>query len=195
MFKRNTKESQGAVDNASGVSILIELAKYYKLHPLENYDVLFLWCGAEEWGMRGSKYFCKKYMPYLRKEYSLNHSVNINIDMVGSHIGLLNKPRLAVLNRNKKLLEQINFSADLLNIPLSNHSKLIRPKSDHLSFKKNTRRLRQRGFQIACINSIKDTKLIHTIKDTPEECSIENLFGCFKICLFTSRLLDSEVSG
>ncbi|TFF98044.1 MAG: M28 family peptidase [Promethearchaeota archaeon] len=194
MFKKNIKESKGAIDNASGVSILIELAKYYKHNPLKNYDILLLFCGGEEYGLKGSDYFCKKYMSYFAKQYDLKKSVNINIDMVGSHIGLLNKSPFSIFYRNKKLIHLINYSADLLDIPIDNYSKILNPKSDNLSFKKHSRKVGERKFQNVCFNSVKDTKFIHTIMDTPEMCSIQNLFNCFRICLLTSQLLDSEIN-
>jgi len=55
------KNSKGSVDNASGVAILIELAKLLKRNPLENYDVIVLWSGGEEWGLKESIAFCKKH--------------------------------------------------------------------------------------------------------------------------------------
>jgi Zn-dependent M28 family amino/carboxypeptidase len=52
LFMHDNKKSKGSIDNASGVSILIELIKLFKKSPLENYDIIFLWSGAEEWGLR-----------------------------------------------------------------------------------------------------------------------------------------------
>ena len=46
----------GANDNASGVSMLLSLARYFKLHP-QRYSIVFvLFCG-EEAGLIGSRYF------------------------------------------------------------------------------------------------------------------------------------------
>jgi len=188
MFDQDSELSKGSIDNASGTSILIELAKYYKNHPLQKYDVLILWCGAEEWGIKGSEHFCKKYVSYLNKEYDLNKSVNINIDMVGTHIGLLNNN---IFSRKKnKINEHINFSAHLLNISLDNFSQIPNPKSDHNSIRKHFRKSKNKNFQVACFHSIDDRKYIHTKNDTPDKCSIKNLYDCFRLCLLTSLLLD-----
>ncbi|MFX1309322.1 MAG: M28 family peptidase, partial [Promethearchaeota archaeon] len=97
------RESSGSVDNASGVAISLELAKIFNRNPLEKTDVLILWPGAEEWGLKGSKKFCKKHFKNLKKKYDLDKSFNINIDMVGTYIGLLNKSGLIFrrkLNQN-----------------------------------------------------------------------------------------------
>ena len=75
-------------------------------NPLKNIDVLFLWPGAEEWGNKGSKHFCETRYKKLVKKYDLNNSCNINIDMVGSYIGLLDKVgilRKKSMNKNRFL--------------------------------------------------------------------------------------------
>ena len=45
----------GANDNASGVSLLLNLAKYFI--KKNKYSVVFICFGAEEIGLLGSKYF------------------------------------------------------------------------------------------------------------------------------------------
>lgn len=46
----------GANDNASGVSVLLNLAKYYKAHP-SKYSIAFIFFSGEEAGLLGSKYY------------------------------------------------------------------------------------------------------------------------------------------
>lgn len=45
---------KGSDDNASGVSVLLTLAKYLKTHPIES-DLVFVFFGAEEVGLKGSE--------------------------------------------------------------------------------------------------------------------------------------------
>jgi hypothetical protein len=68
----------GADDNASGTSSMIELAFQLKGNKAKHYNYLFIAFSAEELGLNGSKYFVEN--PTI----SLN-SVNymINMDMVG----------------------------------------------------------------------------------------------------------------
>jgi hypothetical protein len=68
----------GADDNASGASAMIELAFQLKGNKAKHYNYLFIGFSAEELGLNGSKYFVEN--PTI----SLN-SVNymINMDMVG----------------------------------------------------------------------------------------------------------------
>jgi len=186
------KKSMGSIDNASGVAILLELVKYLNKNPLDNTNVLFLWCGAEEWGLKGSKKFCKKYKEFLNRNYDLNQSININIDMVGSYIGLLDKTGLKKKKMNRDLNDIIELSAKKLNIPIIKYNKTIAPKTDYKSFRTLAKKPNN-GFQVSCIHSEADSKYIHTAKDTPEKCSNEILNNCLKVCLNTLKNYDSKI--
>ena len=188
----NEKPSAGSIDNASGVSILIELAKHFQRNPLEKMDILFIWPGAEEWGLKGSKEFCRKHIIDLNEKYDLNRSILINIDMVGSYIGLVDRVGLFRRSLNKNLNDVFEATAKNLNIPLTRYNKLIPPKSDHRSFRSYVKRARKK-IQIVYFHSDNDTKYIHSTKDTPDKCSAENLNGCLYICYQTLRSLDLRV--
>lgn len=185
----NTKRSSGSIDNASGVSILIELAKLIKINPLENYDVIFLWCGAEEWGVLGSKAFCKRHYEQLNEEYDLNKSFNINIDMVGTYIGLLDMKRFQEKKYENKVNQTIEDSAKKLNIPLVRYKKRFNPTSDHKSFISLAKKSKSL-FQVGFFHSDKDSKYIHSPRDTPDKCSSKNLNGCLEICYQAIKTFD-----
>ena len=188
-------KSTGSIDNASGTAILIELAKILKKNPLEHADVLFLWSGAEEWGLKGSISFCKKHYHHLNQEYDLNNSVNINIDMVGTYIGLVDKYGLF---RKKKMNRDLNdvliSAAKKLDIPIKIYEKKLQPKSDHVSFRSFSKRP-NKNFQVSFFHSDKDSKYIHSLRDTPDKCSKENLNGCLNICLSAIRTIDSRLTN
>jgi aminopeptidase YwaD len=70
----------GANDNASGVSMLLELAKYYS--SAENqlpFSIVFIAFGAEEAGLIGSKFFVENPLFPLKKIKFL-----INLDLLGT---------------------------------------------------------------------------------------------------------------
>jgi len=184
--------SKGSVDNASGVAILIELAKVFKRNPLENYDVIVLWSGGEEWGLKGSMAFCKKHHDYLKKTYDLNRSFNINVDMVGSYIGLETKSSLHLRRRKEAfdLNKRLEETANELNIPITVFNKILGSKADHKSFRSFAKKTRT-SFQVAYFHSEKDSKFIHSSKDTPDKCDPDNLNGCLEICYETIRSIDS----
>ncbi len=189
------RPSSGSIDNASGVAISLELAKIFKKNPLENTDVLILWPGAEEWGLKGSKAFCKTHFKSLKKIYDLDKSFNINIDMVGSYIGLLNKSGLIFRRKmNKNLNDIFGATASQLNIPLKIYNKAIKPKSDYIPFQKYAKKTNTK-FQVSFFHSSKDSKYIHSLKDSPDKCSLENLNGCLNICHQTLISIDMRVEG
>ena len=189
----NEKPSSSSIDNASGVAILIELAKLFKKNPLEKFDIYFIWTGAEEWGLKGSKKFCSDHFLHLNEEYDLNKSININIDMVGTYIGLLDKVGFPLKKRlNKNLNNIIEATANSLNIPITRFNKMIEPKSDHTIFRRCARRARKK-LQIVFFHSDKDSKYIHSLRDTPDKCTTENLNGCLTICYQTLRSIDLRI--
>lgn len=68
----------GANDNASGVAMLLSLAKYFKNYP-PHYSIVFCFFTGEEAGLEGSKYFVSH--PYFK----LNKTKFVlNIDIMGS---------------------------------------------------------------------------------------------------------------
>jgi aminopeptidase YwaD len=68
----------GASDNASGVSMLLNIAKYYSKHQ-PDYPVIFMLFSGEEVGLLGSKYFVDNAMFNLKNIRAL-----VNIDIMGS---------------------------------------------------------------------------------------------------------------
>ena len=189
----STKKSLGAIDNASGVSILIELTKYLKKNPLKNMDVIIIFTGAEEWGLIGSKRYIKRNTSYLQKKYDLDKSFNINYDMIGSYIGLVHDKGILKKRRiNKSLNKYIEEAAEKLNIKCFKHSHFINPKTDHRKFLRFGRKTKSK-FQVACFHSAKDSKYIHSPRDTPDKCNPANLNGVLNISVEVLNQIDSEL--
>ena len=171
----NTKKSQGSIDNASGVAVLIELTKRLKENALNNYDVIALFTGAEEWGLIGSKRYYLRNEKDLKKKYNLDKSFNITIDMVGTYIGLIEKKSLFRKKpMNRTINPTIQAIAQKLDIPITIHRRIRNPKTDHRNFLKFAKRTKS-DFQVACFHSDKDSKYIHSARDSPDKCSSEIL--------------------
>ncbi len=68
----------GANDNASGVSLLLNLARYYAKHP-QKYSIGFICFAGEEAGLIGSKYYTENPLLPLKKIRFL-----INTDLAGT---------------------------------------------------------------------------------------------------------------
>ncbi len=86
------KIHHGADDNASGISILTELARNTAKTLKPKRTIIFLVCSGEEAGLIGSRYFVKHRKEYIKGEFF----ADINIDTDGS---LFDK-KLLILNGN-----------------------------------------------------------------------------------------------
>src|SRR5690606_19114705 len=68
----------GANDNASGVSMVLNLARYYKAHP-PRHKTVFIFFAGEEAGLLGSAHLVKSGLLDLKKIRFL-----INLDLLGT---------------------------------------------------------------------------------------------------------------
>ncbi len=101
----------GANDNASGVSVILNLIKYYKTNP-PKYKTIFILFAAEEAGLLGSEHFVKNKSIDLSKIKFL-----LNLDLLGTGddgFMLVNGAihtnefdRITKINNEKKLVKQI----------------------------------------------------------------------------------------
>ena len=115
----------GANDNASGVSLLLNLAKYYSINK-NKYSVVLICFGAEEIGLLGSKYFVDNPILDLKKIKFL-----LNLDLVGT-----GEDGIAIVNAKNqqkyiKRITRINEKQHLFKkVKLRGQS----PNSDHYWF-------------------------------------------------------------
>lgn len=115
----------GANDNASGTSMVMNLAKYYTAHP-PKYSVAFMFFSGEELGLLGSQYYVHHPLFPLG-----NIKFLVNLDIVGTGdegIKVVNgtefpQPfrQLVVLNEKEQLLKVVSPRGKAAN-------------SDHYSF-------------------------------------------------------------
>ena len=68
----------GANDNASGVAMLLGLARHFKAHPLK-YSIVLVACSGEEAGLVGSRYFVESQLVDLSRGKFV-----LNMDMTAS---------------------------------------------------------------------------------------------------------------
>ncbi len=92
----------GANDNASGVSMVLNLAKYYKKHPLK-YSVVFILFSGEEAGLLGSKYFTEHPVFPLSKIKFLT-----NLDLLGTGDDGIMVVNATVFKSQFEILNQTN---------------------------------------------------------------------------------------
>jgi hypothetical protein len=106
LFSKMGNESDGALDNASGVGVLLEVARTLMLRSPKNGVPVFLFTGAEELGLLGSLMFRKRY----GKEMVRRKSFLINIDGVGQkgkmRIGASKEVRRRWVSRIRKIADE-----------------------------------------------------------------------------------------
>lgn len=74
-------EGPGAYDNMAGGAIIMEICRYFKEHQPRR-TMEFVWFGAEEKGLLGSKNYVE-----VHKEELGKHQFNMNVDLAGQLVG------------------------------------------------------------------------------------------------------------
>jgi aminopeptidase YwaD len=157
----------GGNDNASGTSLLIELANYYKENPA-NVNIVFIAFSGEEVGLLGSKYYTQHPFFDMKKIAFL-----FNIDIMGSGedgVTIVNGTifpeqfkKLQNINEEKKYLTKIGSRGEAAN-------------SDHYFFTKA-------GVPAFFMYTAGPNKNYHDVNDTYDALSFaefEDLFHLLK---------------
>jgi hypothetical protein len=92
----------GANDNASGVSVLLNLAKHYKKNP-SKYSIAFIFFSGEEAGLLGSKYYSEHPIFPLSKIKFLT-----NLDLLGTGNDAIMVVNATVFKDQFAKLKQLN---------------------------------------------------------------------------------------
>lgn len=163
----------GANDNASGVSMVLQLARHYAKNPAK-YSVAFLLFPGEEAGLVGSRYFTENPLVPLGKIRFL-----VNLDLLGTGdegITVVNatefKPEFALLkgiNDEKKLLPQVKPRGKAAN-------------SDHYWFT-------EKGVRCFFIYTMGGIKAYHDVYDVAQTLPLTKYVEVFNLLTtFASRL-------
>ena len=98
----------GANDNASGVALLLSLAKYYATHP-QKYSIGFILFGCEEIGLVGSKYYSENPITPLNKIRFLT-----NTDLAGTGIDGITVVNATTFPKEFALMNKVNDAGKYL---------------------------------------------------------------------------------
>jgi hypothetical protein len=103
----DSKVGPGADDNASGISVMLELAKYFQQIDSIPFNLKFIAFGAEEVGMLGSQAYMHKHPNEFK-----NCILNINLDAIGGNEEIMietHKSSGEEINTFQKLPSTIRF--------------------------------------------------------------------------------------
>lgn len=115
----------GASDNASGVAMLLSMAKYYKEHK-PKYNLVFIAFAGEEIGLLGSEYYVNNPIVPLNKIKFL-----INLDLMGNGEDGISVVNGSVFEKEYDLLQKINKEKNYLSV-INKRGKAS--NSDHYHF-------------------------------------------------------------
>ena len=153
---------RGAIDNASGVSVLLELAETlknkYKIEKPE-FDIIFCAFNSEETGLKGSR----KFIEDIDGKY--NNLININIDSVGYKNG--GKVTFLDKNTDTSLYEPMKEVIENNGLEVELNTGL-KGTADSVEFDRA-------GIPAICIIDENVKEVIHTENDTPELIDYDRL--------------------
>ncbi len=154
----------GADDNASGVSVAIEIAKYTDLNRyLFKRSVIFAFFGGEEAGMTGSWYFANNSFKDIMEKVVMM----INIDMVGRS-GTGNPVQAYTVVQDTQIKEALERTSQ-------RSASLITPKTLHTDyFPSDHRTFYDKGIPTVLFTTGLH-KDYHSIYDTPDKLNYSQM--------------------
>ena len=108
----STPLSCGSYDNMTGSIGILGVAARFMKAPHKR-GLRFIWCGAEELGLLGSKNYCDTHEEDLKKV-----ALNINLDMIGSIMGKF----IACCSAEDRLVSFLEYTADETGFPIAARS-------------------------------------------------------------------------
>ena len=164
----------GANDNASGISLLLGLAKHYAKNP-PAYSVVFICFAGEEAGLLGSKFFTEHSLIPLKKIRFLT-----NVDLVGTGVDGITVVNATEFLKEFEWLNQINREQNLL-VQINARGKAA--NSDHYWFT-------EKGVPAFFMYTLGGIKAYHDVFDRSTTLPLNEYNDLLKlIVLFNERLM------
>ncbi|MFX1325788.1 MAG: M28 family metallopeptidase [Promethearchaeota archaeon] len=183
-FNKTGNESFGAFDNAAAVATIIELARYYKLNPLSNIDLLFLITGSEELNLGGAVHFLQNNKDKLDRK----STYFINLDFIGGSelVRLISSYGIPRKHSSFKLNSLFLESAKELNINIKEIYASSGVWSDYMP-------IVQEGYEACWLGSEPGLKFVHTSKDDMDLISKEGIRNILLLCMDVLYKIENEL--
>ncbi|HEY0246577.1 MAG TPA: M28 family peptidase [Mucilaginibacter sp.] len=169
----------GANDNASGVTQVLTMAKYYAGHP-QPYSIAFILFAGEEAGLLGSKYFTENPLIPLKSIKFL-----VNLDLEGTGIDGITVVNAAIYPNEFNLLKQVNDKGKFM-VKVNSRGKAA--NSDHYLFTEKG----VPSFFVYTTGGIAAYHDIYDISATLPLNEYENLFNL--LTKFNDRLMNKKLA-
>jgi aminopeptidase YwaD len=165
----------GANDNASGISLLLNLAKHYSQNP-QPYTIVFICFSGEEAGLIGSKYFSEHPLIPLEKMRFL-----INIDLAGTGDEGITVVNASVFSKEFEILKNINKEQNYFT-QVKSRGKAA--NSDHYWFT-------EKGVHSFFIYALGGIKAYHDVDDRAETLPLTEYDDLFQLIVrFNERIMN-----
>lgn len=148
----------GGNDNASGVAMMLSLAREINSHPLQNHSVLFIAFAGEEIGLEGSQAFVNSNLVDLNKV-----SMVLNLDILGSGEEGITVVNGSVFPKYFNQLVELNKAIPAVPVVKSRGKAA---NSDHFPFS-------EKGVPALFVYTMGPNKNYHDIHDTYENLSFD----------------------
>ncbi|MBS1527231.1 MAG: M28 family peptidase [Bacteroidetes bacterium] len=167
----------GANDNASGISQLLSLARYYAQHP-QPYSMVFICFSGEEAGLLGSKFFSENPLIPLA-----NIRFLVNMDILGTGEEGITVVNATTFPKEFAMLKQINDNAHYL-VKVASRGKAT--NSDHYWFT-------EKGVPSFFIYTMGGIKAYHDVYDVSKTLPLNEYNHLFRLLVdFNSALMNSK---
>jgi len=167
----------GANDNASGVALLLNLARFYAKNP-QRYSIGFILFSGEEAGLVGSKYFTENPLIPLNKIRFLT-----NTDLAGTGIDGITVVNASEFPQEFKILQNVNSEYQLLKAV---NSRGKAANSDHYFFT-------EKGVPSFFFYTLGGISYYHDIYDKSETLPLNEHEDLFKLLVsFNKKLMGAE---
>jgi len=169
----------GANDNASGVTQVLTLSKYYAAHP-QPYTMAFILFSGEEAGLLGSKYFSENPLIPLK-----NIRFLVNLDLEGTGVEGVTVVNATIYPNEFALLKQINEKNKYL-VKVNSRGKA--PNSDHYFFS-------EKGVPAFYIYTLGGIKAYHDIYDISATLPLTEYSNEFNLLIkFNDALMNKGIN-
>jgi len=163
LLNATNDESIGAIDNSSGIAIVLELLNYYanpKLR-LENFNLWFVFTGAEECGTMGIRNF-----HYILSGINKDHLLFFNFDAIARNLYFfpgkkMSKPVETVFEMFLKNKKGIEIKRN--------------PKKIYFGTYSDGYYLKKKKFNGIGIGDLESYEYIHSVRDTVDKVDVSLL--------------------
>ena len=181
ILNTTNNHSRGAIDNASGVSSVLELLNHYAdlNNRFKNFVTWFVFTGAEETGTMGIRVFNENI-----KNLDKKATIIINFDAIGQSVCLFASKKTRKLKPEffNMLIKKGNELQILKNI----RYKTLGAHSDGYYLKKQ-------GFIGAGFGDLIIYRFVHSREDTPDKINISILEKLCELIISVFKKLDTMI--